>query len=179
MKPDGPESSGAPHVSHGKNGGNGAHRAEGAGGSGVTEGSGGTDVGELAVELRLACMRISRRVRFESAADELPPHQFSVLTRLDRGTATPGELADIEKVSAPSMTRTVSALVEAGLVAREDNPADRRQVVLRLTGSGRERLRAVRARRDLWMATRLAQLPERDLAVLRAAAPLLAQVATE
>lgn len=137
------------------------------------------ELGELAVELRLACMRISRRVRFESADDQLPPHQFSVLARLDRAAATPGELAEIEKVSAPSMTRTVSALVQAGLVGREDNPADRRQVVLRLTDSGREQLRDVRARRDVWMSTRLAQLPERDLAALRAAAPLLAQVAAE
>lgn len=139
----------------------------------------GPDLGELAVELRLACMRISRRVRFESAADQLPPHQFSVLARLDRGAATPGELAEIEKVSAPSMTRTVSALVEAGLVDRADNPADRRQVVLRLTDSGREVLSDVRARRDLWMSMRLAQLSEHELEMLRVAVPLLARVAAE
>jgi hypothetical protein len=39
-------------------------------------------VSAIAGELRLACMRISRRVRFEST-HEVPPHQFSVLARLE------------------------------------------------------------------------------------------------
>ena len=59
----------------------------------------------LANDLRLACMRISRRVRFEST-DAVAPHQFSVLSRLAEEPRTPRELAGIEKVSAPSMTRT-------------------------------------------------------------------------
>ncbi len=138
---------------------------------------GGIDLGEIAVELRLACMRISRRVRFESADDQLPPHQFSVLARLDCGESTPGELAAVEKVSAPSMTRTVAALVEAGLVERLGSAQDRRQVVVRLTPAGRDLLGHVRARRDLWMATRLADLSAEELAALETAIPILARVA--
>src|SRR6476659_2153270 len=89
-------------------------------------------VSRLAGELRLACMRISRRVRFEST-DAVAPHQFSVLARLAEEPRTPRELAGIEKVSAPSMTRTVAGLVERGLVSRQDDPPDGRQVILSLT----------------------------------------------
>ena len=55
-------------------------------------------IAELATEIRLACMRISRRVRFESGSS-LAPHQFSVLRAARRAPRTPRELADIEKVS--------------------------------------------------------------------------------
>ena len=58
-------------------------------------------VSTLASELRLACMRISRRIRFEST-HLVAPHQFSVLCRLQEAPRTPGELAEIEKVSAGS-----------------------------------------------------------------------------
>ena len=91
-------------------------------------------------DLRLACMRISRRVRFESTA-EVAPHQFSRAGPPRGGArAPPSELADIEKVSAPSMTRTVAALVERGLVERADDPTDGRQVILSLTPEGRAHL---------------------------------------
>ena len=72
---------------------------------------------QIANDLRLACMRISRRVRYEGAGS-LAPHQFSVLARIDEQPRTPGELADLERVSAPSMTRTVASLVAGGWVDR-------------------------------------------------------------
>lgn len=133
---------------------------------------------QLASDLRLVCMRISRRVRFEST-DALPPHQFSVLVRLEEVPRTPRELADIERVSAPSMTRTVAGLVERGLVARQDDPTDGRQVILSLTPQGVAMLTHIRRRRDEWMATRLRTLPARDRAVLAQALTILTRVAAE
>src|SRR5690348_7813623 len=100
-------------------------------------------VSALAGELRLACMRISRRVRFEST-HVVAPHQFSVLCRLEGTPRTPGELAEIEKVSAPSMTRTVAGLVERGLIQRTADPADRRQVILSLTPDATTLLKDIR-----------------------------------
>lgn len=135
-----------------------------------------TDLPRLASELRLSCMRISRRVRFEPT-EGLAPHHFSVLARLEDSSATPGELAEREKISPPSMTRTVAALVDAGLLERRDNPEDRRQVVVSLTPAGRERLDAGRAHRDAWMASRMAELDADEIAILAAAAPVLAKVA--
>ena len=44
----------------------------------------GSELAELANDLRLACQLISRRVRFESTSD-IPPHQISVLFAVRRG----------------------------------------------------------------------------------------------
>ncbi len=134
--------------------------------------------GELATDLRVACMRISRRVRFESG-DELAPHQFSVLLRIEDGARTPRELADIERVSAPSMTRTVAALVDRGLVARADDPHDGRSVILSLTAGGRTALRASRQRREAWMLDRITGLSDEELEVLRRATVILERVAAQ
>lgn len=135
------------------------------------------DLGRLASDLRLACMRISRRVRFESTDAGMAPHQFSALVRLEDGPMTPGRLAEIENVAAPSMTRTVAGLVEAGWVVRRADPGDRRAVLVELTDLGRDTITGTRARRDLWFASRLAQLPAADVAALAQAAGALAKVA--
>ena len=135
-------------------------------------------VSSLAGELRLACMRISRRVRYEST-DTIAPHHFSVMCRLEEGARTPGELADIERVSAPSMTRTVAGLVERGWVERAADPTDRRQVILTLTDEARQLLRDTRRKRDAWMVVRVARLDPQEQAVLQQAATILAKVAAE
>ncbi len=132
----------------------------------------------MATDLRLACMRISRRVRYESSHD-VAPHQFSVLCRLEEAPRTPGELAEIERVAKPSMTRTVGALVERGLVLRQDDPLDRRSVILSLTEDGRRSLGAIRRKRDAWMASRVARLTPEEQDVLARATAILAKVASE
>ena len=132
----------------------------------------------LTSDLRMACMRISRRVRFESTAP-VAPHQFSVLARLEEAPRTPKELAAFEKVSAPSMTRTVAGLVEGGLVARADDPADGRSVILSLTPEGRRTIRDIRRRRDQWFAARLEKLTDDERVVLAQATALLERVAAE
>src|SRR5664280_943684 len=73
----------------------------------------------LANDLRLACMRISRRVRFEST-QLVAPHQLSVMARLEDHALTPRELAAIECVSPPSMTRTVGCLLYTSDAADEE-----------------------------------------------------------
>jgi DNA-binding MarR family transcriptional regulator len=123
-------------------------------------------------------MRISRRVRFEST-HVVAPHQFSVMCRLEDAHRTPGELAEIEKVSAPSMTRTVAGLVERGLIERTDDPADRRQVILSLTPEARTLLKEIRQKRDAWMSVRVGRLSPEDQEVLRQAAAILTRVAAE
>lgn len=133
---------------------------------------------ELTSDLRIACMVIARRVRFESTS-EVAPHQYSVLLRLKDGPRTPREVADIERVSAPSMSRTVASLVDLGLVERSDDPEDGRQVLLSLTESGRRVIRDTRRRRDQWLAVRLEKLDDDERALLREATALLEKVAAE
>ena len=130
----------------------------------------------LANDLRLACKRIARRVRFESTS-QVAPHQFSVLAHLHHGGAqTPGQLAALDRVSAPSMTRTVNCLESDGLVARVPHPDDGRQVLVRLTDAGLAIITNTIASRDTWMAAHLEGLDDDQLALLRKAADLLLEV---
>ena len=99
-------------------------------------------------------------------------------TFLER-SATPKDLATIEKVSAPSMTRTVNALVDLGLVARADDPTDGRQVILSLTPAGRETIKETRRRRHQWFASQLETLTDDERALLVQATALLERVAAE
>ena len=132
----------------------------------------------LANDLRLACMRISRRVRYEST-QLVAPHQFSVMARLEGKALTPREIAEIERVSPPSMTRTVAGLVERGLVIRTDDPLDGRQVFISLTAEGLCLLNETRRRRDAWMATRLKGISAEEREVLVKATAILTRVASE
>lgn len=130
----------------------------------------------LASDVRIACQHVSRRVRYDNC-HEIPPHQFSVLAKLAVGVArTPGELARIEEVSAPSMTRTVNGLVEAGLVARTTDPDDGRRHLLALTPEGAAMVERTRASRDDWMVRRLQNLSPAELKTLRAATDILQKV---
>jgi DNA-binding MarR family transcriptional regulator len=137
-----------------------------------------TSLAHLANDLRLVCMRISRRVRFEST-QVVAPHQFSVMARLEHGALTPREIAEIERVSPPSMTRTVAALVGGGLVTRTDDPLDGRQVFISLTPQGLLLLKETRRRRDAWMATRLRGISADEREVLVKATAILNRVASE
>jgi DNA-binding MarR family transcriptional regulator len=128
----------------------------------------------LANELRIACQQVSRRVRFEPSA-EIPPHQVSVLAKLLAGPKTPGELAELEQISAPSLTRTANALAEAGLIARTDHPTDGRSKVLSITDAGRDVLKRVARARDDWMYGKLKDLDPEELEILRKAADLLSR----
>ena len=98
----------------------------------------------LATTLRISVSRLARRLRVERtvpglAEPDLSETQLAALAALERhGSMTPGELAAHEKVQPPSMTRVISALVEAQLVRREPHLSDRRQVVLTVTDAGRE-----------------------------------------
>ncbi|MDQ1537116.1 MAG: hypothetical protein QOE58_1509 [Actinomycetota bacterium] len=123
-------------------------------------------------------MRISRRVRFEST-QLVAPHQFSVMARLKDKALTPRDLAAIECVSPPSMTRTVGSLVERGLVARQDDPLDGRQVFLSLTPEGVSTLNETRRKRDAWMATRLKGISAGERDVLVRATAILTRLASE
>ena len=130
---------------------------------------------ELASALRVSVMRLARRLRNErEAADDLTANQLAVLGTLFRhGALTVGELAALEKVQPPSMTRTVSALEDKQLVTRAPHPSDRRLVVVTLTQTAHEVIRESRRRKEAWLTHRLKELTPDDRAVLRQAASIL------
>jgi DNA-binding MarR family transcriptional regulator len=133
-----------------------------------------TDSG-LASELRVSVMRLRRRLAAERHPDNaLSMSQMAVLGQLLRnGDLTVGDLAVAEGVQPPSMTRTVKTLEAGGYVTRRPHESDGRQVVIGLSDQGLATLRADRARRDAWLAKRLAELTPEQRAVLREAAPIL------
>ena len=66
--------------------------------------------------------------------------EFKVVVKLRQvaGEAlSPGALADVLALSTGAMTNRLDRLEEAGFVARERDPDDRRGVVVRLTDAGR------------------------------------------
>jgi DNA-binding MarR family transcriptional regulator len=66
---------------------------------------------------------------------------YTALTVLrDRPGITSSELARRSFVRAQTMAETVTALTEADLVQRENDPAHRRQILLSITGLGLERV---------------------------------------
>ncbi|MGO0576588.1 MarR family winged helix-turn-helix transcriptional regulator [Ornithinimicrobium panacihumi] len=129
-------------------------------------------VADLAHELRIACMRVARRVRFD-ADNAVAPHLFSILARLSVEPSTVGELAATEQVSAPTMSRAVGQLCESGYVRRTADEHDGRVVHLSLTDEGEELVRVERANRDAWMTARLAALTAQQRAVLAEATDLI------
>ncbi|MGO2655231.1 MAG: MarR family winged helix-turn-helix transcriptional regulator [Pseudoclavibacter sp.] len=134
-------------------------------------------IADLAEELRTAVARINRRLRSENPGG-VTPAQLTVLLTLDRsGEQTLGSLAEIVMVSPPSMNRTVSHLVEAGLVEREQSQTDRRVTRLRITASGRAEADRTRAHRDEWLGRQLAALTVEQRAELGRAAAYLSEVA--
>lgn len=139
-----------------------------------------TDAG-LAAELRVSVMRLRRRLANErDPANDIGIGVMAVLACLHRnGELTVGELASFERVQPPSMTRAVRKLEEKGYVARRPHESDGRLVLVSLTEAGRELVVADRRRRDEWLASRLRALTPQERATLRAAAPLLARLATE
>ncbi len=138
-----------------------------------------TDAG-LASQLRLSVMRLRRRLANERHPDnELSLNAMAVLGSLYRaGEMTVGDLASLEHVQPPSMTRTVTCLEEGGHVLRRPCESDGRQVLVSLTESGTTVVLADRRRRDAWLVRRLAELTPAERAVLREAAPILERLSS-
>jgi DNA-binding MarR family transcriptional regulator len=132
----------------------------------------------LASELRIAVMRLARRLRRERADDSLTTTQLSALATIERaGTISLGELAALEYVQPPSMTRVVASLEQLHLVRRAPHATDGRQVVLEATAAGRRLLTVDRQRRDAWLCQRLRELSADDRDTLRDAARIIERLA--
>ena len=139
-----------------------------------------TDAG-LASELRVSVMRLRRRLASErDPGNDLSIASMAVLGSLFRyGDLTVGELAALERVQPPSMTRKVNGLEEGGYVVRRAHETDGRVVVVTLTEVGRERVLADRRRRDEWLARQLRDLTPDEREVLRAAAPIIQRLSEQ
>ena len=126
----------------------------------------------------MATFCFSRRVRSERAIDSMSDGQFAVLAALKvHGPHTLGQLAERERISAPSMNRTVNCLEESGYVSRTPSEADRRKVIIDLTPAGREVVEETVRRRDLWLESVMADLTPEEREVLARAAAFMREAA--
>ncbi len=128
---------------------------------------------ELAARLRLAVGRLNRRIRIDDS-ESLPPLQLSTLVTVElHGPLRLSELARREAVTAPTMSRVLTALDEQGLVARASDPGDARGVLISISDTGRTRLQEMRSHRTALIARRLDRLDDAQRAALEAALPAL------
>jgi len=128
---------------------------------------------EMAARMRLAILRLSRRLR-QQVAGGVTSSQVSALATIERlGTPTLGELASSEQVQPPSMTKIVVGLEGAGLLARQEDDNDRRVVRVGLTAEGRRTLARSRSLRNAYLVRRLRRLSVDERAALEDAVRLL------
>ena len=129
-------------------------------------------------ELRIAVMRLARRMRLERGDGDVTDGQLSVLFVLAKeGPQTLSSLSEHDRVSPPSMNRTVNCLVDLGLVTRSISPDDGRKVQIELAQPGEAIVTETRLRREAWFARQLEVLNPAQRAALNAATPLLRELA--
>lgn len=132
---------------------------------------------ELAARLHLAVTRVARRLRQEADA-ELTPSQISALATVSRrGPLTLGELAEVERIAPPTVTRIIAKLEADGLVTRREDPDDRRVALVAASSAGERLLTRVRRRKVAWLVERLESLDASERERLADAVEILERLA--
>jgi DNA-binding MarR family transcriptional regulator len=134
---------------------------------------------ELSSQLRLTVMRLARRLRQEYPGQVTATHLSALSTLAKRGEMSLGELAAVERIEPPSMTRIAARLELDGLALRQADPKDRRVSLIALTPHGRQVLKETQTRRDAFLAAKLQRLGAEDCETLTLVLPLLEQLAHE
>ena len=127
-------------------------------------------------ELPVAIGRLARRLR-QASANGLTPSQLSALSVIG---ARPGirlsDLATVERVSPPTITRIVAGLEAQGLVERTRDDDDRRASPVQLSDAGSREMQRLRRERDQRLQPMIDQLDESDRQALGAAIPALVRL---
>jgi DNA-binding MarR family transcriptional regulator len=124
--------------------------------------------------------RVVRRRLAVSRQPRLPSAQIDLLIAVEE---EPGigiaAAARVLHLADNSVSGLVNVLVDAGLLARETDPADRRAAQLFLTPAARERLAGWRAARAELVGQALERLDETDREAVAAALPALRRLLDE
>jgi DNA-binding MarR family transcriptional regulator len=132
---------------------------------------------QLASDLRLAVLRLNRRLRAQRTDARVSLTHISALSTLHLlGPMTPGALAAKERVQPPSMTRIIAVLENLGFIGRAAHPTDGRQVIVSVLPPGAEYLQAEINAREAWLDSRLSELKAEQLQTLRAASDIIEQM---
>jgi DNA-binding MarR family transcriptional regulator len=133
----------------------------------------------LAGGLRTEISRLAYHLRTPATRSGITPTRLAALVAVSRHPAglRQGDLAELMNVSAPSMTRLVEILVEAGWVERTRDPDDQRALRIAVTSLGQKTLDTLREESDTQLSTELADLTEDERSALIAAMPVLRKLA--
>jgi DNA-binding MarR family transcriptional regulator len=138
--------------------------------------SGKLDRFEVADRLHSAAIHLLRHARKQDVLSRQGPARLSALSVLVfGGPATLGQLAKVEQVKAPTMSRIVAGLKRSGLARIETDAKDARRIQVSVTPKGERMLQQARQRRIQIVAETLAPLAKKELATLRKAAALIEQ----
>jgi DNA-binding MarR family transcriptional regulator len=125
-----------------------------------------------AERLALVAGRLNRRM--QAATGGLSHGLLSALAVIaKRGPLRLSDLAALEGVSAPSMTRTVAELEARGYVVRSPDPVDGRAVLIAAADAGAAAIVDARSTRAQVVTELLATLSQRDAEAIAAALPAL------
>lgn len=132
---------------------------------------------ELSRALSFAIGRANRRML--AATKGLGQGHLSALATMFRvGPIRPGDLAQREFVSAPTMTRTLRDLERLGLVSRRPDASDGRSILVSVTDSGEHEVLRARSTRAELLAELLDGLSPDEVHSLRDAVAALERLAT-
>jgi DNA-binding MarR family transcriptional regulator len=135
---------------------------------------------ELASALRISLLRAARRLRSQRVNTAVTLSQLSALATVCKsGPLSAGEIAAIERVQPPSMTKILASLENAGWVVRSSHPDDRRQSIIEITPAGRDLLADETKARDEWLAKRLVEFSAEDLRKVGEAVEVLDKLGSE
>jgi DNA-binding MarR family transcriptional regulator len=138
------------------------------------------DTTAVANRLRPVLLKLSRELRREIHSLGVTGGQVSLLVQIKYH---PGigmrELAALERMSVPGMSKFIARLEEAGLVQRAPVAGDQRRVGLSLTAAGQRVLRSVKSKRTAWLSARLRQLEPAEIAAIDAAIEPLSHLLEE
>jgi len=137
---------------------------------------------ESATRLRTVIGRLSRRLRATPSGMDaaLTPTRISLMLSIDRtGPVRLSELADTEGINPTMLSRSVTQLVDAGLVTRTSDSADRRAAWVTATDEGHALAERMRQERTDAVNAALSGLSAADRSTLEQAIPALEALAAE
>jgi DNA-binding MarR family transcriptional regulator len=129
-------------------------------------------------EIRLTIQRLARRIRSMQSDETVTEGQRSVMFALaHNGAQTLSALSEHERVTPPSMNRTINALVKSGLVTRVGAEDDGRKVSIDLSPAGRTFIQETRRKRDAWFTQQLAALTPAQRSIIDQSTEILREIA--
>jgi DNA-binding MarR family transcriptional regulator len=131
--------------------------------------------------LRRSTAALARRLRALRAGHGLPASKLSILGWLARAQQplTASRLAELERLQPQSLTRSIAELDAAGLIRRREDEADRRSLLIEITGKGTDLVTEDARRQNQWLAQAMQKLTRAELDMLAIAAQLIDRLVEE